>query len=48
MIDGPLVAEEAERLVGVEEMGNLERSADRAAKLVALERVDVLWPVAAL
>src|SRR5208282_1595320 len=42
MIDRPLVTEEAERLVAMQEMGNLQRSADRAAKLVAMERVDDL------
>ena len=40
MIDRPLVAEEAERLVAAEEMGNIEGSAHRAAKLVAMERID--------
>ncbi len=49
MNDRPLVAEEEERLVSLVEVRNAERPAYRAAKLVALERVDGLAvPVAAL
>ena len=39
MIDRPLISEEEERLVVLQEVGNCQRSADRAAKLVPLERV---------
>ena len=40
MIDGSLVAKEPEGLVILEQMGNLQRSTNRPAKLVAVERID--------